>query len=462
MLQTLFLPLILGMASYGFECDFSNEKRQPIMSTRDAKDLAEASPNFGFLVPYGARLLQAAVAAERYVMADPVTTLMRLRQFGELLAQDVAARTGTFFERGETQTGLLRKLRQRGVLTSEVSELFDGLRSRGNAASHGQVGDRREALHQLQMAHTLAIWFHRILGNNPRFDAGPFLPPPNPADQDQLVQNELQRLRAQLTQVTAAAQSLSATAEEEAALRAEAVRARQVAYEDLNAALALAEETEQQKAEADAQWRIRVAALQSAAEAAPPEAVAAIVDRAQAAGAAEQLDLDEAATRKLIDAQLCAAGWEADTDAIAYKQGVRPAKGKNLAIAEWPTSSGPADYVLFVGLTAIAVVEAKRKRKDVAGAISQAKRYSRDFVIKGDEQLAGGPWADYQVPFLFATNGRGFHRQFKTASGIWFLDARRSTNHADALDGWYTPRRPARPTEPGSWQSRRSPQDRAH
>src|SRR5690606_19934451 len=24
-------------------------------------------------------------------------------------------------------------------------------------------------------------------------------------------------------------------------------------------------------------------------------------------------------------------------------------------------------------------------------------------------------------------------------SGIWFLDARRSTNHADALDGWYTP-----------------------
>ena len=89
----------------------------------------------------------------------------------------------------------------------------------------------------------------------------------------------------------------------------------------------------------------------------------AIVQRAKAAGDTEHLDLDEAATRKLIDAQIQAAGWEADTEAISYGNGVRPTKGKNLAIAEWPTSSGPADYVLFIGLTAIAVVEAKRKRK---------------------------------------------------------------------------------------------------
>jgi type I restriction enzyme R subunit len=66
--------------------------------------------------------------------------------------------------------------------------------------------------------------------------------------------------------------------------------------------------------------------------------------------AAEGLDLDESDTRRIIDAQLRNAGWEADTDNLNYKADVRPQQGKNLAIAEWPTSSGPADYVLFIGL----------------------------------------------------------------------------------------------------------------
>lgn len=33
-----------------------------------------------------------------------------------------------------------------------------------------------------------------------------------------------------------------------------------------------------------------------------------------------------------------------------------------------------ADYVLFAGLTAVGVIEAKRKRKDVHGALEQSKR----------------------------------------------------------------------------------------
>jgi type I restriction enzyme R subunit len=28
---------------------------------------------------------------------------------------------------------------------------------------------------------------------------------------------------------------------------------------------------------------------------------------------------------------------------LNFRKGVRPQKGKNLAIAEWPTASGPAD-----------------------------------------------------------------------------------------------------------------------
>src|SRR5699024_1460043 len=49
------------------------------------------------------------------------------------------------------------------------------------------------------------------------------------------------------------------------------------------------------------------------------------------------------------------------------------------------------------------------------------------------------PWGDYQVPFLFATNGREYLQQIEQKSGIWFLDARKSTNHPRPLKGWYSP-----------------------
>jgi type I restriction enzyme R subunit len=148
---------------------------------------------------------------------------------------------------------------------------------------------------------------------------------------------------------------------------------------------------------------------------------------------------DEAQTRHIIDQQLREAGWEADTPTLTYASGTRPVKGRNLALAEWPTANGPADYVLFVGLTPVAVVEAKRRRTDVAGAIEQSRRYSRGYTVSTDQQSPGGPWGVYHVPFLFATNGRPFLRQIAEKSGIWFLDVRQDINHPRALEAWYTP-----------------------
>ncbi|MFO0654590.1 MAG: type I restriction-modification system endonuclease, partial [Polyangia bacterium] len=109
------------------------------------------------------------------------------------------------------------------------------------------------------------------------------------------------------------------------------------------------------------------------------------------------------------------------------------------AIAEWPTENGPADYILFVGLTPVATVEAKRKNKDVSGCIQQAKRYSRGFVIDGTLTSPGGPWLQHKLPFVFSTNGRPYLRQLETRSGIWFCDVRLPDRLGHALDGWYTP-----------------------
>ena len=78
------------------------------------------------------------------------------------------------------------------------------------------------------------------------------------------------------------------------------------------------------------------------------------------------MKLSEKETRYLIDEQLRRVGWEVDTETIRYSNGVRPQKGKNLAIAEWPTENeqgekGYADYVLFVGLKMVGIIEAKKR-----------------------------------------------------------------------------------------------------
>jgi type I restriction enzyme R subunit len=119
-----------------------------------------------------------------------------------------------------------------------------------------------------------------------------------------------------------------------------------------------------------------------------------------------------------------------------------------IAIAEWPTASGPADYVLFVGLICLGVVEAKRRNRNVAAHIDQAGRYAQGFLADpGMEIPAGGPWAAdpngeavaFRIPFLFSANGRGYLKQVETQSGIWFRDTRAMTNLRRALSDWYTP-----------------------
>ena len=50
--------------------------------------------------------------------------------------------------------------------------------------------------------------------------------------------------------------------------------------------------------------------------------------------AAQKIDLDEAATRQIVDQQLRDRGWEADSQKLTYAGGARPAKGRAMALAE--------------------------------------------------------------------------------------------------------------------------------
>lgn len=418
---------------------------QPVVPSTGTAEGSPKSPNFAFLAQHHRFLVRYAAQAERYLFDDPSTALFKLRQFAELLAQQACAYVGAFTAPEDDFARVLNLLRERRVATADVLDLFHGLRKAGNAAVHEGKGTRSDALHQLRMARQLAVWFHRAFGNDPAFRPGPFLPPPDPAQAGAALHQELERLRQQVVeqqrQAELAAQEArqaQLTAAQEAELRRQSERRAESAYAELHTALALAEETEARLSAERQQFEQQRAGLQAAAAARPAEAVQAVV--AQAQQAATLLDLDEAATRKRIDQQLREAGWEADSETVHFHQGVRPQKGKNLAIAEWPTASGPADYVLFAGLTPLATIEAKKAVRDVAGSVEQAKRYSRDFRPQGGEAMpGGGPWGEYQVPFCFATNGRPFLQQLRTKSGIWFLDARLPTNLSRPLEAWYTP-----------------------
>ncbi|WP_316862855.1 type I restriction-modification system endonuclease [uncultured Cohaesibacter sp.] len=143
-------------------------------------------------------------------------------------------------------------------------------------------------------------------------------------------------------------------------------------------------------------------------------------------------------------AQLMEMGWEADSTSLRYSHGARPEAGKNRAIAEWPTASGPVDYALFVGLICVGVIEAKREALDVPGVLVQARRYAQDIKLDPENLHADAPWTHglenpFRVPFIFATNSRPYVRQWKNKSGIWHCDMRQASNKPDAISQWFSP-----------------------
>jgi len=384
--------------------------------------------NFAHLQEHDAQLLRLGMLAEKYFPDDPNTALLKVRQLAELLAQLVATKVGQYKAPDEVQYELLRRLQDQGILPREIAQLFSEVRRAGNAASHTMQGDHGTALSALKLVWQLGVWFHRTF-KNPQFKSGPFIPPSRPQDESQELHAELSRLKAAFDAYQAA-QHETAQALESTKAQLQEVKGEQIFWEQMAA------EAQQAKAE----LAQRLAAQQAVAASQPKSTVAQFV--AAANNAADAIQLDEADTRKLIDQQLRQAGWVADSQALKYNKGARPEKNKNLAIAEWPTESGPADYVLFVGFTAIAVIEAKRKNVNVSGALQQAKRYSRTFTPSGETVLPASNWGDdgaNRVPFAFSSNGRAYARQVSTHSGIWFCDLRRADNLGHALDGWYTP-----------------------
>ncbi|RAK68087.1 DEAD/DEAH box helicase family protein [Hymenobacter edaphi] len=97
--------------------------------------------------------------------------------------------------------------------------------------------------------------------------------------------------------------------------------------------------------------------------------------------------------RQLIDAQLQQAGWLVQD----YKQ-VNLGAGPGIAVREYPTASGPADYALFVDRKMVGIVEAKREGTALTEVAEQTARYLTS-ATKHVQRIAE------QLPFGYEANG---------------------------------------------------------
>ena len=292
---------------------------------------------------------------------------------------------GAYQSAEEGQYELINRLRNQGILTPEVSQLFGEVRRAGNAASHAMVGDHRAALGCMRIAWQLGLWYHRTFANR-EYKSGPFMPPSAPKNESAALAEELAALKNKVADVEAI---YIKRTEELDATKAKLHRAErdQTFWEQMAA------EAEQAKAALEA----KLAEQQQVAAAQPAAAAQALVTASEQASLA--VELDEADTRLIIDDQLRAAGWEVDSSKLRYATGERPEKGKNRAIAEWPTETGPSDYVLFIGLMPVAAVEAKRRNRRVQFLV-QAKRHSRGFKLDAGLVSPAAP-GDLHLPFIF-------------------------------------------------------------
>lgn len=337
--------------------------------------------NFAFLKSHFPVLANFGILAEKYCYSDSNSCIMKLGMIGETIVNLMLTYDKIKIPTDCNAVTKIKILSLQGLLTPDLSDILHALRKARNKAAHTNYENIKEGQTLLEMAYSLCEWFMQTYGDL-QYKHCKFVMPTE-ADAQSITDND-----------------------------------------DKAAEQKMVEEAE----------KIAAAA----------KAVAADERRKRALAAASQRQKSEAETRYMIDTQLRKVGWEADTENLRYGKGIRPQKGKNLAIAEWPTLSaagnkGRADYALFAGEKLVAVIEAKAEHKDIPSVIDyQCKEYAQN-IRPEDEKYVITTWGKYKAPFVFATNGRPYLAQLETKSGIWFLDLRESANMPKALRGWISP-----------------------
>lgn len=338
--------------------------------------------NFEFLNSRFPVLANFGELAEKYLYSDSNSCLMKLGMIGETIVNLCFTYDRILLPQDNTAANRINGLFREGMITRDLKDILHALRINRNKATHENYASVSDGKALIQMAYSLCEWFMQTYGDW-NYQNRPFVMPD------------------EITEPVSSDKKREQAKEEKLIKEAEKVAAATPVMEK----------------------EIR---------------------KKQSGKAASQRIKSEAETRYLIDEQLRKVGWEADTERLRYSKGTRPAKGHNIAIAEWPTDStvgnrGYVDYALFVGMQLVATLEAKAIHKDIPSVIDyQCKDYSKS-IRSVDKIYQISTWDSYGVPFTFATNGRPYLEQYNTKSGIWFLDLRQPDNAPKALRGWMSP-----------------------
>jgi type I restriction enzyme R subunit len=108
---------------------------------------------------------------------------------------------------------------------------------------------------------------------------------------------------------------------------------------------------------------------------------------------------------------------------IDHRPTVPPTPYTNHAVREYPTASGPADYVLYLRGRLVGVIEAKKGAVDPQNVLNQAERYARGLDKTGFKAR------EFNVPFLYSTNGEE----------TWFRDVRSEHARSRKIADFHTP-----------------------
>ncbi|GAA3922935.1 DEAD/DEAH box helicase family protein [Microbacterium invictum] len=308
--------------------------------------------NFEFVVGRWPQIGDAATRAEAYLKPDPRAAATYARRAAELFTEWIYAAENLVRPYDDSFSNLTHQKPFRDAVGDNVGGILKSIRLIGNDAVHKDddlpLLRARLAIEQL---HSLCRWLHHCYADPAAPEPAPFafaLVPPAPAVVIQRTRAELEKLQAEF----------------------DAARA------DLTAQLAAAHAL---GAEAQAQLdalRAQLAELKAANEAKNADL-----------GIADPTEATETETRSaLIDLQLREAGWI-----------LSDARDREWPVTGIPSPSGTGkiDYVLWGDDgTPLAVVEAKRTRKDAREGRLQAELYAdaleRDFG---------------QRPIVFYSNG---------------------------------------------------------
>ncbi|MET7908790.1 DEAD/DEAH box helicase family protein [Streptomyces avermitilis] len=357
------------------------------------RDLAKASPNFGYLDFHQPLLALYGSQAELNVFTNPNAASVSARQFGEVLAEELVTRTGTRVE-GARQVDRIRELSRIGALTQPVRNAFDRLRRSGNDAVHNHLFDTTVALEVVRLCWELGVFFDRALTGSRTVRA--FVPPTLPELPDPVESAELRdALDSHQQTLTESRVKLSETSD-----RLDAERRARAEAETL---VARAQQTQNALAAQLEQLQAEIVSMRSAQretyekDRKQPRKVAAATREAIVTHARRPAPLNEVQARVRIDAMLEASGWivqdRADLDITA---------GPGIAVREFTLATGRADYVLYVEEQIVGVIEAKREGSHLGSALAQNERYAKG--VHRDYSLA--VWRSSEpFAFRYATTG---------------------------------------------------------